>query len=109
MSLYALLVAMTFMGAVAALFLKKSCANPGLFSIMKAPSFYLGGGLYFITALINIYLLKFMDYSIVLPFTALTYVWSTLLSARFLHEKVSKKQMAGLALIVIGVCLLVST
>lgn len=107
MMLYVSLVIMTMLGAVASLALKKACGAQGLLAIAKSGFLYVGGFLYLSTAVINIFLLRYLDYSVVLPFTSLTYVWSTILSAKILKEHVSKKQMTGLALIVLGTCLLI--
>lgn len=107
MMLYVSLVIMTMLGAVASLALKKACEAQGLLAIAKNRFLYVGGFLYLSTAVINIILLRYLDYSVVLPFTSLTYVWSTILSAKILKEHVSKKQMTGLALIVLGTCLLI--
>ena len=103
MMLYVSLVTMTLLGAVASLLLKKACVNLNLRCIYRNGWFFGGGGLYFVTALMNIALLRYLDYSVVLPFTSLTYVWS----AGFLKEKISRKQVLGLAFIVCGAFMLV--
>ena len=102
MTLILLLVAMTMLGAVASLMLKKACANLTLREIYRNGWFFGGGGLYFVTALMNIALLRYLDYSVVLPFTSLTYVWSAVLSATVLTEQVSLKHGVALALLVCG-------
>lgn len=107
MMLYALLIVMTMLGAVASLSLKKACGTPGVMAIAKSGFFYVGGFLYFGSAIINIYLLKFLDYSVVLPFTSLTYVWSTILSALVFEEKISKQQIFGLICLICGAFLIV--
>lgn len=107
MMLYVSLVIMTLLGAVASLLLKKACVNLNLRYIYKNGWFFGGGGLYFVTALMNIALLRYLDYSVVLPFTSLTYVWSAVLSAVFLKEKISLKQKTGLSFIVCGAFMLV--
>lgn len=107
MTLYLALIIMTMVGAVASLSLKNACSSPDFFAIVKSAWLYAGGFLYLGSAIINIILLKYLDYSIVLPFTSLTYVWSTILSARILKESVSRKQIAGLAFIVAGAFLLI--
>ena len=107
MMLYVSLVLMTMLGALASLSLKKACGTQRLWAIAKNVFFYVGGFLYLSTAVINIVLLRYLEYSVVLPFTSLTYVWSTILSAKILKEHVSKKQMVGIALIVLGSCFLI--
>ena len=72
MMLYVSLVLMTLLGAVASLLLKKACVNLNVRYIYRNGWFFGGGGLYFVTALMNIALLRYLDYSVVLPFTSLT-------------------------------------
>ena len=65
----------------------------------------IGGVLYLLSALLNIYILKFLDYSVVLPLTSITYIWTLILSYKLLHEKISKKKIIGVAFIVLGAVL----
>jgi drug/metabolite transporter (DMT)-like permease len=97
---------MTLLGAVASYFLKKLSESNGLSVILKNINLYFGGGLYFITAVINVYLLKFLDYSLVLPLTSLTYIWTMFISYKFLGEKITKKKIAGTAFILFGAVLI---
>ncbi len=99
---------MTLIGAIASLFLKKASSNNGLLNMLKHPFLYLGGGLYLISALLNIYVLRYIEYSIVLPLTAITYIWTMIFSRVFLFEKISIKKVTGVCLIIIGVFLLTS-
>ena len=102
MNLYISLIAMTLIGAFASLVLKKGCINLCIKTIYKNLWIYIGGLLYLSTAFINIILLKYLDYTVVLPFTSLTYVWSAILAFVFLKEKIHKKQIMGLIMIVMG-------
>lgn len=70
----AVLVVMTFLGATASLFLKKASGSEGILALMQNVNFYLGGMLYLLAAVLNIYILKFLEYSVVLPLTSLTYL-----------------------------------
>ncbi len=90
---------MTLSGAFAGFFLKKSSSN---LNIKTNYNFYCGGFLYLIAALINIYVLKFLDYSVVLPLTSITYIWTMIISYKFLSEKISIKKISGVVLILIG-------
>lgn len=99
------LLVMTMLGAIASLFLKRASAADGILSMLKGRSLYVGGMLYFVSALLNIWILKKLDYSVVLPLTSLTYVWTTLLSYGMLKEVVTKKKLSGLGLIVLGAIL----
>ncbi len=98
----AVLVVMTFLGATASLFLKKASGSEGLLALMQNVNFYLGGMLYLLAAVLNIYILKFLEYSVVLPLTSLTYIWTMALSYFVLKEKITGRKMLGVALILAG-------
>lgn len=101
-------VLMTFLGAVGSLGLKKGASQShGLFSLVFNKWFVGGGVLYFLSALLDIWLLRFLPYVIVLPLTALTYCWSMSLARFVLKETVSPLKILGLVLIVSGMIVLV--
>ena len=100
MVLYLVLLVMTCMGAVASLFLKRAAGE--IKKLVVNVNFYVGGLLYFCSAVLNIWILRYMDYSIVLPLTSLTYIWTMVLSHWILKEKISKKKISGVALILMG-------
>ena len=101
-------VVMTFLGAVGSLGLKKGASQSnGLISLVFNKWFVGGGMLYFLSALIDIWLLKFIPYVIVLPLTALTYCWSMVLARFVLKETVSPLKISGLFLIISGMIILV--
>ena len=103
MLLYLFLVLMmTLLGSIAALFLKRASSSQGIKAMLCNVNFYAGGVLYFASALLNIWLLRLLDYSVVLPLTSLTYIWTMFLSYLILREKITSKKMAGVALILIG-------
>lgn len=93
---------MTALGAFASLFLKKASENLNLKSLLLNYNLYLGGALYLVAAIVNIYVLKFLDYSLVLPLTSLTYIWTMLISYFILKENIGFKKIIGVSLIVIG-------
>ena len=104
---YFFVVLMTLVGSLGAFFFKKSTESmTGIFSLLRIPNFYLGGFLYCLGALMNVVLLRYMDYTIVYPMGAIAYIWSLVLSNRFLGEKVTGKKVLGVALICVGVVLL---
>ena len=108
MIIYVFIVLMTLVGSLGAFFFKRSTGSmEGVFSLLRSPSFYIGGVLYVASALMNVVLLRFMDYTILYPMTAITYIWSLIVSNRFLGEKITAKKVAGVALICLGVVLLV--
>ncbi|MFR2167688.1 MAG: hypothetical protein ACLS5W_07540 [Coprococcus sp.] len=47
--------------------------------------------MYLVSALLNIYVLRYLDYSVVLPLTSVTYIWTMVISYFILKEKISKK------------------
>ena len=102
---YLILIIMTLIGAIASLYLKKASNSEGMLNIIKNMNLYIGGILYLISAILNIYILKFLDYSIVLPLTSVTYIWTMILSHFKLNEKINKKKIIGVILIIIGAIL----
>jgi len=99
---------MTVMGAFAALFLKKAVnSNKNMKLLLYNINFYIGGSLYVISGLLNIYVLKFLEYSLVLPFTAITYIWTLVIAKIFLKEKINRNKKIGVSLIVLGATLIV--
>jgi len=93
---------MTLFGSIAAYFLKKVSASETLLETIKSKYLYFGGALYVTAAVLNIYLLRFLDYSVVLPLTALTYIWTMLISYRYLAEKITKRKILGTVMIISG-------
>lgn len=99
------LLVMTLLGSVASLFLKKASGTDGIFAMIKNINLYIGGFLYLASAVMNIWVLHYLDYSVVLPLTSLTYIWTMILSYLVLREKISKKKIVGIILILIGAVL----
>ena len=97
-----LIPVMTFAGAVASYFLKLASGDFKIPDIFFNIKLYIGGLLYLLAAVINIIVLKFLDYSVVLPLTSLTYVWTMIISYKLLGEKVGKKKIIGVGLILLG-------
>ena len=93
---------MTILGSVASLFLKKASGEAGIRKLIKNKNTYTGGGLYLIAAIMNIYVLRYLDYSTVLPLTSLTYVWTMILSYFVLKEKMTIRKAVGAIGIVAG-------
>lgn len=99
---YGLLVVMTLLGSFASLFLKKASESGDFVRMLMNWKLYTGAGLYLSSAVLNIFLLRFMDYSVVLPLTSITYVWTMILSYYFLKEKITGKKICGVGLIITG-------
>lgn len=102
---YLLLVLMTLSGVIAFLFLEKALGSEKIIYMLKNINLYIGGGLYLISALLNIFVLRYLDYSVVLPLTSITYVWTMIISYLILKESITKRKIAGVALILVGAVL----
>ncbi|MBO7191324.1 MAG: EamA family transporter [Elusimicrobiaceae bacterium] len=100
-----LLLGMTGTGAFASLCLKRA-VKPVLWHTFFSVGFYAGGILYLLAALLNIWALRRMEYSVVLPLTSVTYIWTLVLASIFLKEKITKDMIRGIIYIIIGAVVL---
>ena len=98
---------MTFAGSLASIFLKKASSSDCIACILKNISLYIGILLYGISAIVNIFVLKKLDYSVVLPLTSITYIWTMFLSCIILKESISRKKIIGVILIIVGAVFIV--
>ncbi|MBF1104358.1 MAG: EamA family transporter [Solobacterium sp.] len=105
---YIVLLIMTMFGSIASLFLKKASGLNSLIDMLKNINLYIGGFLYVSSAVLNIWLLKILDYSVILPLTSLTYIWTMILSYFILKEKITVKKIAGVCLILVGAIIISS-
>lgn len=103
---YSLLFLMTLMGAIAAIYLKMASEFKNIRQLILDKKIYIGGILYFLSALLNIYILRFLEYSIILPMTSITYIWTMIFSYFIFHEKITTKKIIGLGFVFIGVVLI---
>jgi len=97
------LIAMGLLATFGSYFLKRATAvglSPR--ALIVSPYLWLGGVLYVLSALLNIYLLLRLPYSVVVPLGALTYVWTLLVARWLLKEPITKLKLAGLGLILAG-------
>jgi len=101
-----LLILMTLLGSIASLFLKKASGDAGIKELIKNKNVYAGGCLYLMAAFMNIYVLRYLAYSTVLPLTSLTYVWTMILSIFVLKEKMTIRKAIGAIGIVAGATLM---
>ena len=100
---YTLLLVMTLTASFASLCLKKSTEGGTIFSIVTNKYLYAGGFLYVITALLTIWLLKRLPFSVVVPLGSLCYIWTMIIAMIFLKEKINTGKIIGVALIISGV------
>ena len=109
---YSFIFLMTVMGSAASLFLKQasgSLKGEGIAAIvrnmLKTPSLYAGGMLYLAASVLNIYVLRVLDYSSVLPLYAFKYVLTNFLAMLMLGENLSGRKMARVFMVVLGALL----
>ncbi len=103
-----LVVVACVIGAFGALFLKFGSAefsfNP--FKLIRNHKLMLGVFFYAVGSVMFIYALKFTDVSVLYPFAATTYIWTALLSIKFLGEKMNSWKWLGVIAILAGVSLI---
>lgn len=102
-------IGMTLLGALASLMLKLASGNLRATALLTDWHFYAGGLGYLGAALVNIWVLRHLDLSVVLPLTALTYVWTLLIARVFLAERLTWRKLLGVGLILLGVLLIATT
>ena len=95
----------TLAGAFGPILLKKASAKSlsKLSSLATNYNLFGGVGLYAIGTILFIPALKGGELSVLYPFVALSYIWVSLLSIKFLGEKMNKYKWIGIALIIMGV------
>ena len=94
------------MASFASLFLKKSTNGGTILSIIKNKNLYIGGFLYIIAVLFNIWLLKRMSYFVVVPLGSICYIWTMFIAGIFLKEKIGIRKIIGVLMILSGVVLI---
>ena len=99
-----LVISATLVGAFGPILLKKASAKrlSKISSLISNYHLFGGVSLYAIGTILFIPALKGGDLSILYPFVALTYVWVSLLSVKFLGEKMNLTKWSGITLIIIG-------
>jgi drug/metabolite transporter (DMT)-like permease len=100
---YSIILIMTLTASFASLFLKKSTAGGKVLSIIKNKYLYIGGFLYVIAALFNVWLLQKMPYFVVVPLGSICYIWTMIIAGIFLKEKIGMGKIIGVLLILSGV------
>lgn len=98
-----LLLAMTVAGSLGSLCFRLFSLHRRLIILL------LGLGLYGTGALLNIYLLKVLPYTVVLPANALTFIWVIILARTVFKERIGFFKIAGAAFIGLGLLLLVDS
>lgn len=100
-----LVILATLVGAFGPILLKKASEKKlsKISSLIR--NYHLMGGvaLYAVGTVLFIPALKGGDLSVLYPFVSLVYIWVSLLSVKFLGEKMNALKWIGISLIIIGV------
>jgi drug/metabolite transporter (DMT)-like permease len=101
---YLLILGMTGLTAFGGYFLKKaSGTSKNFWKLLHNKNLWIGGLLYVTSTAFMIRLLQVVEYSVAVPLGSMTYVWSLILAKYLLNEKITKRRVVGLCLIVAGV------
>ncbi|MFW7419468.1 EamA family transporter [Vagococcus fluvialis] len=103
------LLVTTLSGSFGALGLKQGMNELTELTVVKAITnkwLLLGSFLYIVSAVTNIVLFKYLDYSIAFPMTSLTYVWTVFISYFTFKEKITPLKIVSIVLIMIGVVII---
>ena len=100
-----LVILASLIGAFGPILLKKASEKKlsKISSLITNYALMGGVALYAIGTILFIPALKGGDLSILYPFVSLTYVWVSLLSVKFLGEKMNALKWFGITLIILGV------
>jgi multidrug transporter EmrE-like cation transporter len=74
--------------------------------MITVPQLFLGYALYGVFTVVMVFALKHGELSMLYPIMALSYVWVTVVSVLWLNEPVNVAEIAGVAVIVLGVAVL---
>jgi len=110
--LYALIIGGTVLGAFASYNFKG--ASPlftgvnmhSVSALLHDKRFITGVLLYLAAAANNIFVLRYMDYSVILPMASITYIWTMIIAFKLLGETITKRKIFGVAAIIAGAILL---
>ena len=103
---YIIVLMMTLLSAFASYNLKLSSINKSITSLIRSKYLYFGGFLYIVSSILNVWVLRLLPYSIVVPMGGICYIWTMLISRKKLHERVNSKKILGTVLIIFGVTLI---
>ena len=107
--LYSMVIGGCALGAFASYCFKSATARLEKLSVIalaREKFLWLGALLYLIAAVNNIFLLGYLDYSILLPMSSITYIWTMVFASKLLGERITARKVIGVAAIVCGAVLL---
>lgn len=94
---------MTIVGALASASLKQSTLNSNnIIGIFINRYTFLGVFLYLVSAILNIWVLKTLPYTVVLPLTSITYIWTFIISYKIYNERITVNKMLGCFCLILG-------
>ncbi len=95
-------------GASGPIFLKKASSeiHRDLRTILRSKNLYYGILVYGLATIIFIPALKGGDLSVLYPLVATSYIWVSLLSVKYLKEKMNVYKWLGVTVIILGVALI---
>jgi uncharacterized membrane protein len=96
----------TFLGSTGALMLKMGSTGVTPGAIMRNYKLLLGFILYGLSTIPFLIALKFGPLSVLYPFVSLSYIWTILLSMRYLKERMNVWKWMGITLVLAGVTLI---
>jgi len=102
-----LVIFSTVIGAIGAIFLKKAASDFSVkLKFLLNKDFLLGMLFYTISIIIYLFALKFGELSVLFPTASTIYVWVSILSQKYLEEKMNGFKWFGILMILVGVILL---
>ena len=93
---------MTLFGSLGALYFKKVSQSNGIKGLIRDKNLYIALAAYALSSILNVLILVVMDYAVVLPLCAITYVWTTILAVPYFKEKITTNKIIGMAFIFAG-------
>jgi len=103
----AIVIFMTALGSLGAICFKRTTmSGRGLLGYFKVKWLYFGISLYLAAALFNFYMLTKIDYSVMLPLTSITYIWTAVFSKIFYNEIINWQKITAIGLITMGAVLI---
>jgi len=100
---YIIIILTTFFVSFGSFFTKLSTGKKTIKSIITSKYLYIGALSYLVAALIIIWILRRMPYSIVVPLGSFSFIWTMFIARIFLKEKIGIGKIFGILFILGGV------
>lgn len=91
--------------AFSSFFMKKASRSKSAVDYLRSGSYWLSMLLLTLSMLLQLYLHRHLEYSVMIPLLSLQSVWTVFISRFMLKEKINAKTVAGIALILAGAIL----